>query len=324
MPESDSPRRETRAVEIGLRVSMTLAGLAAAGILLLFVVLDPAQEPEPVVPIAYDEPEERIETLPVEARLFSDVTAVQPGVPFRVGVMLTLQPGWFVLWKDPGDAGLPTTIDIQAPAGFSVEPLRWPTPTQFLQPGQLIGYGYGEQVLLTATITAPDELGTARQIPVRAHVTWLTCERVCVPGSVDLETNVPVSDVTSADNVDLFTTWARRLPTQAAVHDGVTVGTTWRRAADDGVRHTVALDWAFQPVDVQWFPVQDASVRLLESVTRVSERHTEVDFVTQPAAASDSLPATLEAVVAYTDTSGVRRGVEVDVPLDAYASPGRR
>ena len=43
----------------------------------------------------------------VQAELLSDVSAIQPGKPFWLGVHLTVDPGWHVYWKNPGDAGLP-------------------------------------------------------------------------------------------------------------------------------------------------------------------------------------------------------------------------
>lgn len=323
MSESDLRPRTTRALEIDIRLALLLAGLAAAAVLLLFFILDPAQDPEPTVPIAYEEEPEPVEAPPVDAQLVSNVTAVRQGEPFRVGVMLRLQPGWFVFWQDPGDAGLPTTVDIRAPEGFTVDELRWPTPTEFLQPGQLTGYGYGDQVLLTATVRPPDDLGSTRQVPVRAHVSWLTCERVCVSGEADLETNIPIGEDGKPDNLDLFATWARRLPISAPDDATVTVATS-SAPVDDGMRYTVVLDWSFPPLAVQWFPIQDAGFRLVDSMTRVTRSRSQTDFVLQVAGAADDLPTVLEAVVACTDPTGVRRGLEIEIPLEGLAASASR
>lgn len=46
----------------------------------------------------------------VHATLVSDVTQVEPGGTFRLGVQLEMAHGWHVSWKNAGEVGLPTEV----------------------------------------------------------------------------------------------------------------------------------------------------------------------------------------------------------------------
>ena len=78
---------------------------------------------------------------PVEARLVADATAVRPGQTFTIGVELKMKPGWHVYWKNPGDAGLPVSAELSGPEGFRFGEVQWPVPIEFVQPGDVVGYG---------------------------------------------------------------------------------------------------------------------------------------------------------------------------------------
>src|SRR5271170_1748892 len=84
----------------------------------------------------------------VKTELFADVSAIQPGKPFWLGVRLSIDPGWHIYWKNAGDAGLPTRVKFTLPDGFSAGPLQFPTPHRFDQPGNIVAFGYEDSVLL--------------------------------------------------------------------------------------------------------------------------------------------------------------------------------
>lgn len=66
----------------------------------------------------------------VKAQLVADTQHIEPGQKFRLGVLYTIVPNWHIYWKYAGDAGIPTQIDWQLPAGFQAGPLQWPLPTR--------------------------------------------------------------------------------------------------------------------------------------------------------------------------------------------------
>ena len=94
----------------------------------------------------------------VSASLLADTTALTPGKPFEVGLLLEMAPGWHTYWEYPGDAGLPTTIAWTLPEGFGAGPIQWPLPRRILEPGDIEVYAYKDKVLLITTILPPADL----------------------------------------------------------------------------------------------------------------------------------------------------------------------
>ncbi len=128
----------------------------------------------------------------VTASLVSDTTAIVPGKPFQVGVLLEMAPGWHSYWEYPGDAGLPTSIAWTLPNGFVAGPIQWPLPHRFVEPGDIEVYAYKDKVLLLTAIVPPAEIAE-KTVILRAKVDWLVCEEICIPGSANLELSLPVA-----------------------------------------------------------------------------------------------------------------------------------
>ncbi len=151
----------------------------------------------------------------VKAQLVADVAAVQAGKPFDVGVLFTIDKGWHIYWRNPGDAGLATSVDWQLPEGFTAGPLRWPQPETFQQPGDIVGYGYEGSALLVATVTPPKDLPAGKDVVIGAKATWLGCQEVCVPGHTSLTLALPAADAAAPANGKLFAEWEPRTPPMA-------------------------------------------------------------------------------------------------------------
>ncbi|MCX7869017.1 MAG: protein-disulfide reductase DsbD family protein, partial [Terrimicrobiaceae bacterium] len=94
----------------------------------------------------------------VEMRLVAEAGCVAPGQTFRLGVLLEMAPGWHTYWQNPGDAGLPTTVEWKLPEGFAAGPLEWPLPSRVVEPGGIEVYAYKGRVLLAARVQAPEAL----------------------------------------------------------------------------------------------------------------------------------------------------------------------
>jgi cytochrome c biogenesis DsbD-like protein/thioredoxin family protein len=136
----------------------------------------------------------------VKATMVADTLAVQPGKPFRVGIHLVMDPGWHTYWKDPGDAGLPTTIEWKLPEGFAAGEIGWPAPQQVIEPGNIKANAYSGETVLTTVITPPKTI-KQKQIVISARVDWLVCEKVCIPGGADVSLTLPVGEAISANSL---------------------------------------------------------------------------------------------------------------------------
>jgi thiol:disulfide interchange protein DsbD len=96
-----------------------------------------------------------VKTDEVRAELVADAPeGVSAGKPLSLGLLIRHAPHWHTYWKNPGDSGLPTTLEWTLPAGVQAGPIEWPTPKR-LPIGPLVNYGYDGTVLLPVTVAVP-------------------------------------------------------------------------------------------------------------------------------------------------------------------------
>ncbi len=135
----------------------------------------------------------------VTAELVTEVTTVEPGIPFTVALRFEIDPHWHTYWENPGDAGLPTAIDWRLPQGFEAGPIQWPVPMIF-KLNDLTNYGYEKEVLHLVEITPAAELKEASSVRLAAEATFLMCSDICIPGRVDLYLDLTIRDAPSGMN----------------------------------------------------------------------------------------------------------------------------
>ena len=148
----------------------------------------------------------------VRAELLANVDAIVPGRELLIGIKFRIAPQWYIYWKDPGDAGLPTTADLKLPEGFAAGSVLYPDPMRFQQPGDIVGYGYKEEAMLLARVYPPAELVIGGNAALQVHARWLACRDQCILGEQHLVLNLPVAPRANAANEALFGKWQRRIP----------------------------------------------------------------------------------------------------------------
>ena len=163
----------------------------------------------------------------VKATLLADTSAIVPGKSFTVGLLLRMIPGWHTYWKYPGDAGIPTEVKWKLPPGWKIGEIQWPIPLKLKEPGDIQIYGYHDEVLLMQEITPPAVINSSA-VKISADASWLVCEKICIPGSVSLQLDLPTSTMSSPVNSDLFARFRGLLPKDWP--DSKTASVDWRRA----------------------------------------------------------------------------------------------
>lgn len=250
----------------------------------------------------------------VKPQLLADVSAVQPGKPFRVGLLLRIAPHWHVYWKNPGDSGQAVTATFDLPPGFTVSDLQYPVPTKFLQPGDLVAYGYADEVMLLGTITPPADIPASGNIPIQAKLKYLVCDSVCLPGKADLSLTLPASNQAAPANEEAFAEWSRQIP---AAGDAAKAIADVKPAARADNQYAVDIAWK-QPADnVEFFPGKSRTLNVQDVTVTNKGNQTHVTFTAAPLAGQQPDVAALDSVVVYTDDRGIRRGIEVAVPIKA-------
>src|SRR5213082_3767022 len=164
----------------------------------------------------------------VKAELLADANAIVPGKPFTIGLLLRMAPGWHTYWAFSGDAGLPTEINWNLPAGWKASEIQWPIPLKTNDPVDIQTYGYQDEVLLMQQITPSAKIAKS-SVKLSADASWLVCERICIPGSAKLDVDLPIASASSHANQELFARWRRLLPQNLPE----TAKANWSRAGSD-------------------------------------------------------------------------------------------
>jgi DsbC/DsbD-like thiol-disulfide interchange protein len=146
------------------------------------------------------------------------VRLVTKGAPeadgrLRGALQIDLQPGWKTYWRDPGDAGVPPTLDVVG-TNASVEAIDFPAPVRH-HDGDYSWAGYERPVALPVTfhVDAAETSGT-----IEASAFLGICETICVPVKADLVVAIN-GDATHDGDVDAA---FAALPAPADAHFGVT------------------------------------------------------------------------------------------------------
>ena len=254
----------------------------------------------------------------VKAKLVSDAAAVSPGESFKLGVLFEIIPGWHIYWKNSGDTGLPTKIEFKLPPGFSAGELKWPVPNIYRSAGDITDYGYEDSVLLYTEVKAPEDLVPGSELDIKAVVSWVSCEEICIPGRASLSLNLHVSETSSTANEKLFALWQSAIPLESTDHNSpfeVDIDMS-RKGSGELVRITLLHN---NPVEVKELipaPGDDAEVSNMKIKTSEvdagnDQRRTDIEFVKKVLPGSGPKDSDLDLLVVYQDQNEKRSGIEI-------------
>jgi thiol:disulfide interchange protein DsbD len=184
----------------------------------------------------------------VKASLLADTTAIVPGRPFTALVRLEMKEGWHVYWEFGGDSGLPPKVNWALPEGFRAGPITWPLPEIYVDAEiDQTTYVYHGELVLPITITPPAEIA-ANEITLSAALSWLVCEKICVPGQGNVSLTLPVAREAAPANVELLAKVQARLPKA----DAPPFRATWEVQADV---FTVRVSGLAAEAKIEFFPL---------------------------------------------------------------------
>jgi DsbC/DsbD-like thiol-disulfide interchange protein/cytochrome c biogenesis protein CcdA len=128
------------------------------------------------------------------------------GGEVELAIVMHTRPGWHGYWLNPGDAGLPMTVEWRLPPGASAGPLRYPVPSRLTISG-LMNYVYERDYALLTRLKVPP--GAKAPLMIAASARWLACtDKICVPEQGEFSLVVP-----AAKRADpRFNAWRQALP----------------------------------------------------------------------------------------------------------------
>lgn len=189
----------------------------------------------------------------VSTKIISDYKNLKPGMQFKLGIILTPEKKWHTYWQNPGDAGLPTTVDLTLPDGIKSGDVIWEQPMKFPFAG-MANFGYDGESFLTIPISISKDF-QGNELKIEAKVSWLACHEECVPGSSDIFLKLPVSNtepVIDNQNHDYFNKSSRK---HSINNSDITVKAV--KTGDDTVELEIELPEYLKNISkLEFFPIE--------------------------------------------------------------------
>ena len=148
----------------------------------------------------------------VQAKIIRSVYLADKDSSIQLGLLIQLPKDWHIYWKNPGDTGIPTTIEWKVPKDFKLLNKHWSIPKAFEFDG-LVSYGYEDQVLFFAELQIPNNTSES-EINLSVKIESLICKAVCIPFDTLINYQLDLRKSIMPDEyiADLFTKTTNELP----------------------------------------------------------------------------------------------------------------
>ena len=146
-----------------------------------------------------------------QAQLLLSAETARPGDSLIAGIRLSMAEGWHTYWRNPGESGQATTISWMLPAGITNGDIQWPPPGKLSEAG-IATYIYTNEVVLLIPLSIGATV-PAGKMTLKAKVSWLECEKQCVPGSDEVTAELMIGPETVLSKAaPVLGIWQKRLP----------------------------------------------------------------------------------------------------------------
>ncbi|HRD55113.1 MAG TPA: protein-disulfide reductase DsbD family protein [Parachlamydiaceae bacterium] len=252
---------------------------------------------------------EENEDLPVRATIITEHEWIQPGEPFSLALHFDIEKNWHTYWKNPGDAGMPVSIDWHLPHGFIVKEMHWQAPTHF-ELDTTTAFGYENEMIFLAELEAPALLDAA-EIVIEATANWLACsDTTCLPGNSGLKTALAVKKETPAPKDSAYFNKVRQnLPKNdwdlAAVSNSETIKLKVKTPKEHNKSYTTS----------RFFPEENGSVSHLALIDHKNEGDDTHYEVTLKYLEKEGKSQHLKGVLVLSEKGGSQEFLSIDMPL---------
>ncbi len=255
---------------------------------------------------------------PVKVEIITNQSELIGGEDHKIGVHFKLDPGWHIYWKNSGDSGLPTRVSFTLPDGILLKDTHYPVPKTFLREGNILDYGYEDELLLVSDIIIPSSYNGGN-FKITTEANWVACKEVCIPGSENLELQYPVTNANNLAQNKLFNSWIAkkphiinndRLPYKYSVN---------KEYNEEGKLKQVdiTLNWDEEVKNVEIFPDVDKSVYMKDIIFNSNKNISTYSFSPVIFNKNKKDLKELIIVISYDNIKGQRVGIETTLNLSS-------
>ena len=155
------------------------------------------------------------ETPGARIRLLVDTSEIISGT-MKGAIEIDLKPGWKTYWKEPGDTGVPPSLDLSKSTNITDTELAFPAPKRHDEAG-MSWVGYESPVSFPVTMRLADPGKAAK---VEGSLFIGVCHDICVPAQAEFNVDVTPGAADPLARVLVSAAYAR-LPAAASAEFGI-------------------------------------------------------------------------------------------------------
>lgn len=112
---------------------------------------------------------------------------------FSILVKMTMEPGWHLYWKNPGEAGMPLSVEWKGvPDGVTLAGWDWSTPEYYELQG-LASYVYEDVAYVRIDVIVPKDF-PAEKLTLTGTASWLACDdNGCFPQDKEISAEIDLT-----------------------------------------------------------------------------------------------------------------------------------
>jgi len=252
-----------------------------------------------------------------QVRLVLAADAARPGDTVLAGIQLQMDPGWHTYWRNPGDAGMATTIHWQLPPGVTAGPTQWPVPEK--HPDEdLPTYIYSNEVVLLVPLKLAADLPPG-PLALKAAVSWLECSVACIPGDATVQATLNIGpDTKPSKDLTLLQTWQSGLPKSG---DALSARAWWESPAKGNTR-PLLLEWTSSapPAEADFFPYASDDFEVQAPTTPMPAAAGKIRLRKEVKKSAAQWPAQVSGLL-IQGAGPARLAYEVNLPIQSSAAP---
>ncbi|WP_353274986.1 protein-disulfide reductase DsbD domain-containing protein [Wolbachia endosymbiont (group A) of Ennomos erosarius] len=129
----------------------------------------------------------------------------EASLTLKGAIRVTVEPGWHIYYKDPGDFGLPTSFDCKGNT-LNID-IYWPTPKKHRDKvGReiFIINVYEDMVLFPFKMNVFSNQG---YIDLNFHINYAICKDRCIPKNAEIKIKQPLKNFIDSDVNELINEW---------------------------------------------------------------------------------------------------------------------
>lgn len=252
-----------------------------------------------------------------KARLILSADIARPGDTVMAAVELSMPGKWHTYWRNAGESGMATKITWQLPEGVSAGNIQWPVPEKYIA-ADLTTYVYHKEALLLVPLTLHKDL-TPGPKDIRAKVSWLECEDVCIPGGGNVKASLSIgSELRLSKDSDRISAWEKVLPPKNTSFE---IKASWEKSTEEDTR-PLLIQWesGSELKDVDFYPYSHDDYEVSAGTERVSSSSEMTSVRKTVFLFGDAWPDTIHGLIVNKPSASLGpQAFEVAISIGASA-----